>query len=725
MRFRSLFVACVLPLAATATVYGCSSDPTPEDLCAWLQNPEGTNCVAEFHEDIGNKCGAADPSLVAGKFLKREALDVCVLSKGGTVVFDPPIEIAKIIAGGPTTMKITNGDGSACGEITHTSTFSWSLKIAAPPPSMSTSSATSSSSAGVGGAEEQGGSHYSNGTISVTRVGGDTITVACPAPDIHAADVLPVAETHTFNLNQSLAATPQNGCPQFAEIIPQADLEISPGGVLVAGSVRLKIQFPPVAKAAGAGGAGGATSSTSTGTFTTLVPETVFYFDCAIPGAPLVCANGILDAGETDVDCGGAESTPNCPVRCSVGQHCAFDCDCDASSSCKPLNGVVQCVFDPLDPMPTKPVCGGIICANKVVDASESDVDCGGVCPLKCVDGQICNTSTDCASNSCTDKLCGPPTCIDKATNGPETDVDCGGTCPIKCADGKKCLVNEDCASKGCGKDLLCSPCANTTQDNAETDVDCGGSGVGSCAPCGEMKKCNQNSDCATNVCTGGVCNGCSNMVKDGKESDVNCGGPDCSQCVDGKMCMAATDCVSNGCLNGLCSLCADKIQDPGESDVDCGGPQNPSGELCPRCANGQVCAVTSDCANGTCGSTFRCGSCGDGLLNGGESDIDCGSACPTKCPEKKICNDNTDCEQGICEKMMTTSSSSGAGGAGGGGGFSAQGICNTCNTGKKDGKLETDVDCGGGSCVKCALTKMCKVNLDCLSGACIAGKCQ
>src|SRR5690349_13792216 len=104
MRFRSLVMACVLPLAAVGTVYGCSGDPAPEDLCGWLQDPAGTNCVAEFHEDIGSKCGAADPTSVSGTFSKRETLDICVLSKGGSVVFDPPLELTKIRTGMPTVM---------------------------------------------------------------------------------------------------------------------------------------------------------------------------------------------------------------------------------------------------------------------------------------------------------------------------------------------------------------------------------------------------------------------------------------------------------------------------------------------------------------------------------------------------------------------------------------------------------------------------------------------
>jgi hypothetical protein len=46
-----------------------------------------------------------------------------------------------------------------------------------------------------------------------------------------------------------------------------------------------------------------------------------------------------------------------------------------------------------------------------------------------------------------------------------------------------------------------------------------------------------------------------------------------------------------------------------------------------------------------------------------------------------------------------------------------------TC-TDKKVNGLETDVDCGGGTCPKCNAGKKCKVNKDCKSKYCINKKC-
>ncbi len=47
-----------------------------------------------------------------------------------------------------------------------------------------------------------------------------------------------------------------------------------------------------------------------------------------------------------------------------------------------------------------------------------------------------------------------------------------------------------------------------------------------------------------------------------------------------------------------------------------------------------------------------------------------------------------------------------------------------TCNDAVQNG-AETDIDCGGGTCGKCADTKKCLVAADCQSGMCTGGTCQ
>jgi hypothetical protein len=92
-------------------------------------------------------------------------------------------------------------------------------------------------------------------------------------------------------------------------------------------------------------------------------------------GAKNSCENGILDAGETDVDCG-----LSCPLRCATGQRCALGADC-SSGYCGGPSGD-RCV-------PTH-------CADAVLDADETGIDCGGSC-LPCAEGLPCFQDTDCA----------------------------------------------------------------------------------------------------------------------------------------------------------------------------------------------------------------------------------------------------------------------------------------------------------------------------------------
>lgn len=593
MRFRSLLAVCAFPLAATAAVYGCSGEPAPEDLCAWLQNPDSVNCVAAFHEDIKDRCGAFDLATVTGTFNTRAALDMCVLTtKGGAVVFDPPIDVAQFPPLVPTTMKITNADGSACGEITYLSKFSWSLKIAAPLSGAGGGGTGSTSSTGGSSSE----STYTHGTISVSNPREQTIQVSCPAPNLVPTGKVATAETHLFNTNQVLAATQDNGCPQYAEILPQAIFELDPGGVKRSGSLRLKIQFPPEAQktTATTTGAGGGSTSSTGGAAATVAPEVVYYLDCAIPAAVQVCANGIKDASEVDIDCGGPESAPTCPARCSVGQLCIVDCDCDASTACviDAQDGTKKCTT-PATP-PAARVCSGIICANGIKDGTETATDCGGACP-PCANGKPCLVSTDCVENSCSGNICGPPRCDDKSTNGAETDVDCGGTCPTKCADGKMCKVATDCAGNGCFNDK-CSPCGDLAQSGNETDLDCGG---GTCPKCVDGKVCAAATDCASGRCEGNKCVSCIDGIQDGDESDVDCGGTKCAPCPESKKCNSSADCLYKVCdltqVPNVCNTCKNGAVDGNEGDTDCGGT------CLTKCAVGKTCKVNLDCTTNVC----------------------------------------------------------------------------------------------------------------------------
>lgn len=132
-------------------------------------------------------------------------------------------------------------------------------------------------------------------------------------------------------------------------------------------------------------------------------------------------------------------------------------------------------------------------------------------------------------------------------------------------------------------------------------------------------------------------------------ETDVDCGGPDCRACVAGQRCNSRLDCQRGECLGGKCEdeSCENRFKDPGETGIDCGGS-------CPtKCQPGQPCLIADDCSTGVCDPdelTCATAKCNDGVLNGDESDTDCGGRACDGCLTGETCGDDLDCQSGACE---------------------------------------------------------------------------
>jgi hypothetical protein len=141
---------------------------------------------------------------------------------------------------------------------------------------------------------------------------------------------------------------------------------------------------------------------------------------------------------------------------------------------------------------------------------------------------------------------------------------------------------------------------------------------------------------------------------------------------------------------------CGNGRLDEGESDVDCGG-------VCTPCEAGAVCAVDEHCTSRQC-EGGRCASadCNDGIRNGLESDVDCGGTDCDACGDGGLCVTDLECTTGMC----------------------VRGACApvTCINAALDG-LETDVDCGG-VCDPCEDNHPCAVATDCTSGVCDGDRC-
>ncbi len=95
-----------------------------------------------------------------------------------------------------------------------------------------------------------------------------------------------------------------------------------------------------------------------------------------------------------------------------------------------------------------------LTCGNGQLDSDETDLDCGGSCSIKCAEGKSCKVDSDCASEKCEEGKCvvpeAPQTCNNNILDSDEADIDCGGVCSVKCDEGKTCTANSDCASNKC-----------------------------------------------------------------------------------------------------------------------------------------------------------------------------------------------------------------------------------------------------------------------------------
>ncbi len=223
------------------------------------------------------------------------------------------------------------------------------------------------------------------------------------------------------------------------------------------------------------------------------------------------------------------------------------------------------------------------------------------------------------------------------------------------CADGAKCDGPPDCASKICRNDVCQAAApADGTKNGDETDVDCGGSKAPACVP---GKGCLVAADCTSSVCKMGLCAAPSptDGVKNGDETGKDCGGAAAPKCAAGEGCLVAADCDKVKCdlVQKKCLPAAhnDGIKNLDETGIDCGGPT----PTVARCAPGQGCAASTDCANVACNAgTLVCDppSSTDGFKNGTETDVDCGGGAPTNagaCAAGLACLVNGDCTSAGC----------------------------------------------------------------------------
>ncbi len=175
-------------------------------------------------------------------------------------------------------------------------------------------------------------------------------------------------------------------------------------------------------------------------------------------------------------------------------------------------------------------------------------------------------------------------------------------------------------------------------------------------------------------------------------------------ECFQDRDCDAPARCTDNVCVGpsgpstSQPSHCQNGVLDGDESDIDCGG-------ACFPCPPASACTGDADCSSSACSSNVcQTPTCSDARRNGAETGVDCGGpACPA-CAMAQGCTLPSDCATSVCKNGV------------------CQGV--GCDDGLQNGN-ETAVDCGGGECQPCDATVACLIGGDCTSGVCVGGQCR
>ena len=297
--------------------------------------------------------------------------------------------------------------------------------------------------------------------------------------------------------------------------------------------------------------------------------------------------------------------------------------------------------------------------------------DAVGACVQCNAAAQCAGTDTDCRARSCSGNACG----FTFQSAGTVTSMQTAGDCQVNQCDGAGNVVqanaNGDVPADD-GSQCTSDVCTNGAPAHPAKPLDTacnqnGGtlcSALGVCVECNAATQCSgTDTECHARTCSGNTCgqsnaaagtltsaqtagdcqqsqcNGAGNIVSAVNDADLPA--DDLAQCTS-EVCTAGVPSHPNKSFGTTCNQsggalcdgagacvapsCTDTLLNGSETDVDCGGS-------CMGCPASAGCLVAADCLSGVCTGNICAGtSCSDGVKNGGEIGIDCGGPC-SACP--------------------------------------------------------------------------------------------
>lgn len=406
----------------------------------------------------------------------------------------------------------------------------------------------------------------------------------------------------------------------------------------------------------------------------------------------LLCENGKLDEGETDVDCGGL-----CDP-CTTGQNCRNDSDCESNVCSQSVCGKPKCTDDSSCPNGWCSQSTGECesCSDEKKNGSETDIDCGGTACSPCDAGKSCQANADCLSYQCENFVCvGDPIepikpdeiVINEIMGSPKTSLafstqpetfQCEFVEIVSIAEVSRNLNGWSLMYKKIGTDNpasvplsdLIAPKHGIVLHNCSTLPLPENMREQTITPNAFTNKSDyefwltngtDSTDIVTRkgITTSGVSQTRSVELDAAAELVLH-------NTVYSKNNNSPGYCSNGGLFVNDCeTICTNGQKDSGETDVDCGGS-------CEPCSLGQGCTTGEDCASGYCRNQICvsppcktdddcqedfvcsvesgiCISCSDKIKNGSETDVDCGGTCGG-CTAGKSCLVYSDCVSGICE---------------------------------------------------------------------------